>query len=248
MPDFLSKIIPSVEKRIASGYYEKRTYDGKKRSLKEAVQTHPPAVIAELKPVSPSKGRLLKLEDAVALGHAYAKAGACGLSILTEPDFFGGSLTLLYRDYGVPKLQKDFVIEETQMSEAADAVLLIQTLMDRMELDVRALVDAAHEKELEVLLEVHSLEEFKRAKKTKADLIGINNRDLRTLKTSLETTPDILSKSKPGKQPVVSESGIETRADLERVLSSGASAVLIGTSLLASPNPVRKLEQLLGKE
>ncbi|MEM3400235.1 MAG: indole-3-glycerol-phosphate synthase [Candidatus Micrarchaeia archaeon] len=235
---FLDRIIPDVRETINSGYYNVAAREPL-YSLKEVVEKG--ALIAEVKPRSPSKGVLIS-EDAVHVARELASAGADALSILTEPKHFKGRIDLLREDYGVPLLMKDFIIDERQIS-GGDAILLILSLLDLVGKTPNALIECAHEKGIEVLLETHTQEEFRRAMETDADLIGINNRDLRTLRVDINTTIKILEKEKPDR-PVVSESGIETAEDVERVLRAGASAVLVGTSILTSKNMKERLGEL----
>lgn len=247
--NFLDEILPVVKKTISSEYYEKEKKTGKKKkSLSEAIrEAKKTPVIAEVKPRSPSKGELIGERNAEKIIQAYAKEGACAVSILTEPVKFKGDLKLLEKEYGVPLLQKDFIIDERQMSANADAVLLIMKFCELAGVDVNELVEKAHARGLEVLLETHSLEEFEKAMKTKADVVGINNRNLETLETDIRATIGILKQAgKRKKKVVVSESGFSSREQIELVLKAGADAVLVGTSLMQSKKPEEKLNSLIG--
>ncbi|MBI5159321.1 indole-3-glycerol-phosphate synthase [Candidatus Micrarchaeota archaeon] len=247
MQNFLEEILPLAKKTISTGYYSKEKKSGKKKkSLAQAIRKAKTPVIAEVKPRSPSKGELIEGRNAEGIMREYAANGACAISVLTEPVKFGGKLKLLEKDYGIPLLQKDFIIDEKQMSANADAVLLIAEFCKLAGVNVNELVEKAHAKGLEVLLEVHSLEEFEKAMKTKADVIGINNRNLETLETSIQTTIDVLKQAKKKGKLVVSESGIYSRADVEKVLKAGADSVLVGTSLMQSTKPEEKLKELVG--
>ncbi|MEM3030931.1 MAG: indole-3-glycerol-phosphate synthase [Candidatus Micrarchaeia archaeon] len=233
MSSFLKRVIPRIGKLVESGFYDVRFPPKKKRSLAGAVEGAARGaipLIAEIKPASPSAGRLFCGDARAAAGKMVA-GGAVALSVLTEPRFFGGSAVLLKEDFGVPLLQKDFIASERQFLDGADAVLLIQALLDAVGADAEALIEKAHARGLEVMLEAHTLDEFRRAKKTRADLIGINNRSLASLRVDLRTTGRIL-RAEAKDRLVVSESGIRNRADALRMLRAGADAVLVGTSLL----------------
>lgn len=207
-------------------------------------------VIAELKRRSPSKGEIRPDFDPVAIARAYEAGGAAALSVLTDERFFGGSLAVLEavrRATSLPLLRKDFVIDAYQIDEAraagADAVLLI----------VAALAPAALERlrahalglGLDVLVEVHDEAELDVAKGVGADLIGINNRDLKSFVTDLGVT-ERLARRVPQGAVVVAESGISGPADLARLERAGASAFLVGESLMREPDPGRALRRLLG--
>jgi len=195
------------------------------------------AMIAEFKRRSPSAGALAAGEDPVAVSAGYSAAGAAGLSVLTDADHFGGSLADLEMvasaHPGVPVLRKDFIVDTAQLFEAraagASAALLIAAMLDDRELT--DLLAAATDIGLECLVEVHTQEELARAAAVGASIIGINNRDLRRLTTDLVVT-DRLAPRAPRGTVVVSESGIRTAADVERVRDAGAHAVLVGEVLL----------------
>ncbi|MFQ5405797.1 MAG: hypothetical protein ACE5DI_01430, partial [Candidatus Micrarchaeia archaeon] len=206
---------------------------------------------------SPSRGKLLKKVDAEKLAKKMKNGGATAISVLAEPAFFNGSLqnVLLAKKAGLPVLFKDFVYSNHQVIAAkksgADCILLIYALFKKLHgkkafEKIKEKTRFAHKLNLEVLLETHDEKEFKGALKTKADLIGINNRNLKTLKVDLSTTKKILSKHKTNK-PIVSESGIFTREDTLATSRAGANAVLVGTSVLRSKNIEQKLEELTGK-
>jgi indole-3-glycerol phosphate synthase len=207
-------------------------------------------VIAELKRRSPSKGEIRRDFDPVAIARAYEAGGAAALSVLTDERFFGGSLAVLEavrRATALPILRKDFVIDPYQVDEAraagADAVLLI----------VAALAPAALERlrahalglGLDVLVEVHDEAELDLAKGVGADLIGINNRDLKSFVTDLGVT-ERLARRVPQGAVVVAESGISGPADLARLERAGASAFLVGESLMREADPGLALRRLLG--
>lgn len=198
-------------------------------------------VIAEVKRRSPSSGEIRTDAPAVAVAEAYAGAGAAGISVLTDRDFFGGALSDLEAvsdAVAVPLLRKDFTIDAVQVYEArgagASAVLLITRILDDVELaDFHAL---AQELELAALVEVHDEEETERALKAGARIVGVNNRDLATFTTDLAVT-ERLARYLPADVVLVGESGIHTTPDVERLSASGVDAVLVGEALMRAPDP-----------
>jgi indole-3-glycerol phosphate synthase len=200
-----------------------------------------PALIAEVKKASPSAGIICKDFDPVQIAIEYEQAGATCLSVLTDEQFFQGSLEYL-RDIReavkLPLLRKDFIIDERQILEAiewgADAILLIVAILDDEKL--RKFHGLAVEAGLAALVEVHDEAELDRALAIKARLIGVNNRDLKTFKVDLGTTERLsekLRQREPGRSPLlVAESGIHTRAEVERLERAGAGAILVGESLV----------------
>lgn len=198
-------------------------------------------VIAEFKRRSPSAGWIRQDAEVAAVAHAYEAAGAAALSILTDQQFFGGSLADLVEGRKVsslPILRKDFVVDEIQLLEArvsgADAVLLIARILDQMQL--RALLAFAQEIGLAVLVETHDAGEVARAVEAGARIVGVNNRDLSTFRTDadlvLRVLPDL-----PAELLVVAESGVRDRAMVERYAAAGIDAVLIGESLMGAKDP-----------
>lgn len=209
-------------------------------------------VIAEVKKASPSVGLIDPSFDPVRQAKRYLDGGASCLSILTDEDYFQGSLSYLSKISGfstAPLLRKDFMIHPAQIHEAvvagADAILLIVAALDD-EL-MRRLYDEAKLFQLDVLVEVHDLPEMERALQLGADLIGINNRNLKTFAVDLATT-EALADEVPDEVLLVSESGIKTPDDARRVLEAGANAVLIGESLMRAHDPAWEIEAYLGIE
>ncbi len=208
------------------------------------------AVIAEVKRASPSKGLLRDPFDPAEIARSYAAAGATALSVLTDHDFFQG-----HEDYlrearsacALPVLRKDFLIDPYQVYEArligADAILLIVAVLD--DATLRELARRATDLQLDVLVEVHDAAELERALRIDARLIGINNRNLRTFATRLETTLDLLPRI-PADRTVVTESGIHTPADVTRMRDQGVHAFLIGEAFMRAPDPGVKLAELFG--
>jgi indole-3-glycerol phosphate synthase len=207
-------------------------------------------LIAEIKHASPSRGALIDDFDPVAISSTYALNGAGAISVLTDQDFFQGSLSDLkaVRDsVKLPVLRKDFIISEAQIAEAesanADAVLLIVAILDDARL--RALFGEARETGIATLIEVHTEEEMERALKLSPPLIGINNRDLHTFKVDLEVTRRLATLVPPD-VTLVAESGIHTASDVEAMAAVGARAVLVGESLITAADRAAKVRELSG--
>lgn len=208
------------------------------------------AVIAEMKKASPSAGTLREDFDPIALAQSYERQGAAALSILTDNKFFGGHLENLRQARivsALPILRKDFILEPYQVFEAraygADAILLIMALLDRSQLFELMLVAA--EIGLQALVEVHNEAEIDRALLAGANLLGINNRDLKTFTVTLETTAR-LSKLIPSSCVRVAESGIKSRQNVERLAACGIDAVLVGSHLMRQADPGAALVELTG--
>jgi len=222
------------------------------RSFRAALAAPGIGVIAEFKRRSPSAGPLHEAPDLTAILGAYERGGAIAASILTEEPNFGGSLQDL-RDARatsrLPLLRKDFIVDELQVYESvvagADAILLIVAgLTDEA---LRRLQETARTCQLDVLVEVHDLAEMDRALEIGADLIGINNRNLKTFTVDLAVTEE-LAEEIPSDAVGVSESGIKTAEDVRRVRACGINAVLVGETLMRAKNVREKLEELLLKD
>src|SRR6202012_2252799 len=208
-----------------------------------------PAVIAELKKASPSKGLIRPDFDPAVLAAGFARGGAAALSVLTDEPFFQGSLHNLEaasQSSNLPCLRKYFIVDEFQLLEArahkADAILLIAAALSDQEL--RQLTAQAHALELDVLCEVHTAEELDRVLDLDCDAVGINNRDLKTFAVRLEVSLDLASRL-PAAAVRVSESGIETAEDMNRLRAAGFHAFLIGESLMRKPDPGAALQNML---
>lgn len=211
------------------------------------------ALIAEVKKASPSAGIICKDFDPVRIAKEYEAAGASCLSVLTDEKFFQGSLEYLKQiraSVKLPLLRKDFIIDERQILEAvewgADAILLIVAILSDEQL--KHFHCLAVEAGLAALVEVHDEAELKRALAIDADLIGVNNRDLKTFKVDLATTERLaakIGKQKLSSKILVAESGIHTFADVERLQRCGAKAILVGESLVKSGNIQGKVAELL---
>ena len=208
------------------------------------------ALIAEVKKASPSMGVICKDFDAVRIAKEYEAAGASCLSVLTDEKFFQGSLDYLRQirvAVKLPLLRKDFLIDERQILEAiewgADAILLIVAILTDEQL--QKFHSLATEAGLAVLVEVHDEEELERALKISPALIGVNNRNLKTFKVDLATTEKLAKKIGAGKI-LVTESGIHSRADVERLKKCGAKAILVGESLVKQGDIGAKVRELIG--
>ena len=207
--------------------------------------------IAEIKRASPSKGWLCPDLDVATLARSYARGGAAAISVLTEPNWFKGDFTDLAtarQATHLPLLCKDFILDPYQVYEArafgADAILLITALLSLSELS--ALIEIAQGLGMAALVEVHSEPEVKRALQAKANLIGINNRNLADFEVDLGTTLK-LRPLIPADVAVVSESGIKSCADVSALEAAGINAVLVGETLVSSPDPEAKLKELRGE-
>jgi indole-3-glycerol phosphate synthase len=207
-------------------------------------------VIAELKRRSPSKGVIRENFDPVSIARNYTANCAAALSVLTEEDFFDGSLDYLRLVDEVtdrPLLRKDFIFDQYQVYEAAhagaDAILLIVAMLDDGQLN--DLLQCAHGLGLDALVEVHDHAEVERAMKCDVRLLGVNNRDLRTFETKLETSLE-LAGDLPKSITLVSESGIRTREEIDRLRAAGYKAFLIGEELLRAEDEGKALRALIG--
>lgn len=219
--------------------------------LERTIARGRPAVIAEIKRASPSKGLLRDPFRPADIARSYAAAGACCLSVLTDRDFFQGSEDYLKEARAaceLPVLRKDFIIDPYQVYEArligADCILLIVAALDDARL--LELERLAVDLDLDVLVEVHNAEELQRALAIGATLIGVNNRNLRTFETRLDTTLDLLPRI-PAGHTVVTESGIHTPADVALMREHGIHAFLVGEAFMRAPDPGAKLAELFGK-
>ena len=229
----------------ASGHYFQQRRRGFARSLSGSQRK----IIAEVKKASPSKGLIRADFDPLAIARDYAAHGASAISVLTEEHFFQGSLNYLEQIRNVvdvPLLRKDFMLDAYQIVEAkaygADAVLFIAAMLDAGLM--RELRAQATELSLDSLVEVHNEQELAAAVEAGANVIGINNRNLKTFEVSLATTEHLAPLIPPG-MPAVCESGIDSLEQIRRVEKLGIHAFLIGESLMRAPEPGNKLTELL---
>jgi len=267
MPDFLAGLISDARKRVQADYYSiSRIIDHKPISLKHALRSASGnAIIAEIKPISPARGALRPEIDPETAAMELEKGGAVGLSILTEPNNFGGALQNLQKVRGrvhIPLLMKDIIIDEAQIQAAersgADCVLLIESVFSKHRVgSLEKLLEFAHDMNLEVLLEVHDREELGRALESEGDIIGVNNRNLATLEIDLLTTPRLLGDQevlvapwrelfnrKRANKTIITESGIETSADI-RKLKHVVDGFLVGSSIMLSEDLESKVRELV---
>jgi len=256
MADFLDVLARDAKETINSGYYEALKETATSHiSLKKAIlETKNAPVITEIKAASPSAGTIRKNVEASKIAESMEKGGAVGISVLTEPKHFKGSLRSLVetrKAVKLPILMKDIVISAVQLEAAskvgANAALLIEALFDRgyCECNIHEMIARAHSKGLEVLLETHTAKEFRSAVRTHADLVGINNRNLATLKVDLNVTKRILERNNAEGKIIVSESGINTPADLSFLCKCGAHAFLIGSAIMLTDNVEEKVKEFV---
>jgi indole-3-glycerol phosphate synthase len=256
MHDFLDTLAQSAKATIDSGYYETLTETetscvSLKRAILEA--KHAP-VITEIKAASPSAGTIRENVEAGGIAESMEKGGAVGISVLTEAKHFKGSLRSLVearRAVKLPILMKDIILSPVQLEAAsrlgANVALLIVALFDRgyCEYSLSDMIATAHSKGLEVLVESHTEEEFRSAVRTRADLVGINNRNLATLKVDLGVTKRILERNSAEGKIMVSESGVSTPADIRFLRLYGAQAFLVGSAVMLSDNVEGKIKELV---
>ena len=208
------------------------------------------ALIAELKKASPSAGQIREDFDIPKLARAYVNGGAACLSVLTEDKFFDGRdeyLQMARQAVHLPALRKDFIVDPYQITESralgADAVLLILAILNSYE--ARDLEMMARDLGMDVLIEVHDEAELEQALRLKSPLIGINNRNLKTMETDIATT-EKLAKMVPKDRMVISESGLKRRSDLDRLKAAGASGFLVGESLMREDDLATATRKLVG--
>jgi len=247
---FLERILESKRRRTIGQPGRARSVDTaeRRRDFVKAISQRPgPRIIAEMKRASPSKGLIREEYDPAAIAKAYESAGADALSVLTEPDFFAGSVEHLHlarQATSLPVLRKDFITETWEIEESAaccDAVLLIVAALKAD--GINRLLKHARSLGLPALVEVHNEAELGTAISAGADIIGINNRDLNTFAVDLDTTRR-LRPMIPDDRIVVSESGISKPEDLRALADIGVHAVLIGEAFMRSPDPGAPLRAL----
>ena len=261
--DFLSAIIARKRQTISKLYANcevtalraealKCREEAAPHRLRDALQTASPSlkIIAEFKRISPSRGLIRAGLSPAEAAHAYERGGACAISVLTDEEYFGGSiddLIVMRANTGLPILRKDFIIDPIQIYQAAiagaDAILLIAAVLDDPLLQkMRAI--AEDELGLDALTEAHTADELQRASAAGAKLIGINNRDLHTFDVSLHTSERLIAQTPPGTL-MISESGLQTPQQLHRLRALGFCGFLIGESLMRADDPAAALRDLL---
>jgi indole-3-glycerol phosphate synthase len=250
MGDLLVDMVRAAERTVASGYYDVEDRGSPGPGLSAVLRSHPSfPVIAEVKIASPSRGRLTSHSPGELID-AYRGGGAAALSVLTEPERFLGSLDALRRSVlsGLPVLMKDFIVSERQLLAAAalgaGTVLLIQEVFDALPETRDELIDRAHAMDLEVLLEAGSEAAMLEAVKSDADLVGINQRNLRTFEVDRGKGARLLPRALAAGRPVVVMSGLESKKAVEELRDLGASGVLVGGGLTSSSDPAAMLRGL----
>ncbi len=244
------KKVELAEARVGETVLERRAQTVERRDFAGVLRARRPAILAEIKKASPSRGVLSTNFDAALIAAQYRNGGAAAISVLTDRDFFQGSLKDLESvraAVDLPILRKDFTIDEYQVLEAAasgaDAILLIAAVLD--EWQMRDLREAAGRYGMAALVEVHDARELAAAVASGAEVIGVNNRDLRTFEVRLETSLDLVDKI-PSRTLKISESGIRTADDVKRLSDAGFDAFLVGEHLMRSANPTAAIRELVG--
>ncbi len=257
VPDILARIVARKREDYSRATtlrveFERRAEEilPTRRGFRAALLRRSPAVIAELKKASPSKGVLREDFDPASLAKQYQRGGAAALSVLTDEPFFQGKLPDLEAARNVtvlPVLRKDFTLDEYHVVEAAahgaDAILLIAAILEERE--IRDLRELAGRYRMAALVEVHDQRELRTALAAGADVIGVNNRDLRTFEVNLETSLRLAAEMPDGVLKI-SESGIHSREDIGRLRNAGFDAFLIGEHLLKAASPEAELRGLVG--
>lgn len=258
VPNILTRIVARKQEEVARlrpAFEELEAkadrITGQRRDFAGALTRRRPSIIAEIKKASPSKGILSERFDPAALARDYETGGAAALSVLTDQDFFQGSLAHLAAarsNARLPVLRKDFTIDESQIIEAAahgaDAILLIVAILDARR--IRDLRELARTLQMASLVEIHDAAELAIALDGGAEILGVNNRDLRTFHVTLETSLRLVEKI-PSHLIKVSESGIHTAADVKRLAAAGFDAFLVGERLMKSGRPAEALRELRGE-
>ena len=262
MTDILNQIVAVKQQEVAAALKRKSLaamrFDAESRvltrdflaAMRAKIAAGQPAVIAEIKKASPSKGLLRADFFAADIAQSYAEHGATCLSVLTDVQFFQGCVDYLKQARAscqLPVLRKDFMVDAYQIYESracgADAVLLIAAILD--DAQMRDFETIAASLDMAVLVEVHDAPELARALKLKTPLIGINNRNLKTFEVSLETTLSLM-RDVPADRLLVCESGIRSRDDVLRMGAAGVNAFLVGEALMRAPDPGEALSALFG--
>ena len=254
LENILEKLVSNSQKAIDDRIYDiNETLSKSEIDLKKAIsQSQHASLITEVKFSSPALGNIRKVSDPIDIALKMVNGGASALSVLTQPYLFHGSPEFFMKirnTVKIPMLMKDITIDKIQIDAAknmgADYFLLIQSLFDKKIVpDMEELIDYGHKNGLKVLVEAHPLEEFANASNTDADIIGINNRNLDTLKIDLNTTKHILEKSNYSKI-VISESGIKTQEDIRFLHKCGADAYLVGSSIMQTDDIQATVQNLV---
>lgn len=252
--NILRKLVNNSQMAIDDGVYEiEGDLEKSNKDFIQIIKTsgHAP-LLTEVKFSSPSLGKIRTITDPVSIASKMIAGGSKALSVLTQPHLFNGSpeyFMKVRQAVDVPMLMKDIMIDKVQIDAAkkigADFMLVIQSLFDQNHLkEIDEFIAYGHKQGLQILLEVHTKQEFENALKTEADLIGINNRNLDTLEIDLKTTETILSGIDKSR-PILSESGIDTPEDIQYLKKCGADAFLIGSSIMKSDNIEEQVKKLV---
>lgn len=254
MKNMLEKLANNSQKAIDDGVYNisEKLSRSENNIIDEIRKNRHASLITEIKFSSPSLGNIRDISDPVDIARLMVQGGAIGLSILTQPHLFNGSpeyFQKIRKQISIPLLMKDIIIDKKQIDAAekmgADCILLIQSIFDKkFASDIDEFISYAHKKNIMILLETHTKNEFIRSVKTDADILGINNRDLDTLKIDLNTTKEILKDRKESKI-VISESGIESTKDINFLHKCGADAFLVGSSIMKNKDIKGHVEKLV---
>ena len=243
--NILTKLVNNSQIAIDDGVYDvDADLQKSSKDFKQIIKINSHAtLLTEVKFASPSLGKIRTLTDPASIARQMIAGGSKALSVLTQPHLFHGSpeyFMKVRQAVDIPLLMKDIMIDKIQIDTAkkigADYILVIQSLFDQKFLkDIDEFIEYGHKQGLEILLEVHTKEEFKNALNTTADIIGINNRNLDTLEIDLKTTATVLEGHEKNR-PILSESGINTPEDIQYLKKCGADAFLIGSSIMKSDN------------
>jgi indole-3-glycerol phosphate synthase len=264
--NYLNKLAENSYKAIDEGVYNNAKYDfcsHEPISMKKSILSCPHApLITEIKFASPSKGRIVAesnytISSPTDIASNMVGSGAVGLSIVTQPNLFGGSpefLGMIRKTVAVPLLMKDIIVSDIQIDSAkrmgADCILLIKSIFDSnlTEGSIEKFADYANKKGMQVVFEVHKEQEFREVLKSLIDprqnLIGINNRDLNDLNVDITTTMNLLKKGDKQGRIIISESGISKAGEIQQLKKAGADAFLIGTSIMESSDIASKVTEL----
>jgi indole-3-glycerol phosphate synthase len=247
------KLVKDWKSAVPLSEIKKRVHNIEKRPFYKTFSERNPKevkIIAELKKASPSRGLLKADFDPVKIVKDYEVGGARAISVITEEKYFQGSLDfipLCKKNTSLPILRKDFIVDEYEIYQAktygADAVLLIGEALGKTQ--IQEYLEAAKEADVDVLLEIHNMKTYEKLSDLSGFVLGINNRDLKTLKIDLDVSREMI-RNIPPDLPVIAESGIEERRQIEDFMDLGFSGFLIGTSLMMAISPAEKLKELRG--
>jgi len=252
--NILRKLVNNSQMAIDDGVYDiDSDLEKSSKDFQQIIKSNPHAtLLTEIKFASPSLGKIRTQSDPATIAKQMISGGSKALSVLTQPHLFNGSPEYFMKvrsAVDVPLLMKDIMIDKVQIDAAkkigADYMLVIQSLFDQKFLsEIDEFIAYGHKQGLEILLEVHTKQEFENALKTKADIIGINNRNLDTLEIDLKTTENVLEGYEKSRS-ILSESGIETPEDIQYLKKCGADAFLIGSSIMKSDNIEEQVKKLV---